>query len=502
MEAGFFRFLAAELGSTLPGRRIDKVFAPAPDVWTFKLQAAGNDPYLILRPAKSAGLLFCSALKPANPKTAPARAMWFRKRLSGRRILGCRADWPGLRLALSLSPRDEPADSGEHLVLDVRNGPSLVRELPPEFETEPGWPTLAEALGNDGIWREHPQISPPLRKRLAELDQGRAEAFYRAVQSDHAAAFYLPMHGETPGEPLIWRPDADEVLEFDSALACASAQGERVLYPLLETADGREHAQRAKALRKKIKRNLAKVEQEHDRLRTLIDQKTMAEALQAELWRIKDEEGLEEVVVQHPEQGPLTVPLNPHMSPTENMERYFKLAAKGRRGLPHLARRRTELLAEMDRADELARQSAPAERRASATPTAPKKFKGLAVQVFTSSDGLTILRGKNAQANSDMLSRAASGFDYWLHAASGPSSHVIIKRDHPAQEVPERTLDEAAVLCALKSHASGDAKADVMVALVKNVRKVKGFKPGQVTVDEVIATRRVELDPDVERRLS
>ena len=102
MEAGFFRYLAAELASRLAGRRIETVFGPADDTWTLRLD---RKEYLIYRPAKSAGLCFVTALKPVNPAQAPARVMYYRKRLAGRRILALLAHWPSLRLGLHLSPR-------------------------------------------------------------------------------------------------------------------------------------------------------------------------------------------------------------------------------------------------------------------------------------------------------------------------------------------------------------------------------------------------------------
>lgn len=211
--------------------------------------------------------------------------------------------------------------------------------------------------------------------------------------------------------------------------------------------------------------------------------------------------------VTHPAHGPMTVPLNPFISPTENMERYFKLAAKAQRGFPHVERRRRELLAELARAEDGTLELHPASLPHGAPepegPTAlPKRFRGLAVRLFRTSDGFTVIRGKNKTANHHMLSQAASPFDYWFHVEDGPSSHIILKRDHPGQDVPETSLVQAAVLCGLKSYRKDDGKADVMYALIKDVRKVKGFNLGQVAVDRKLGTLRVDLDPSLEEKLS
>jgi predicted ribosome quality control (RQC) complex YloA/Tae2 family protein len=505
MEANFFRFLAAELGHTLLGRRIDKVFGPAPGVWTLTLQSADEPLYLLFRPAKLAGLLFLSAVKPPNPKDAPAMAMWFRKRLRNRKIIGWTMDWPSLSLALELTPRHDPP-CGDHLVLDVRNGMSLVDSLKPGFGAQPDWPALEDVLEDPDIWREYPHISPPLRKALTGLPLEKAHQLYLSVAGGTAQTFHLPAHSDTPQPPQAW-PGGKDDESFDHAIDAANAFGQRILFPLLEMEEERPEQTRLKRERKKIKRNLARLDEEETRLLALADEKILAEALQAELYRFKEAKSLEAITVTHPERGSMTVALNPHLSPVENMALYFKRAAKAERGFPHIHRRRAELLDQLGQLERgviqpLARPDESDIPLPQGAAPLPKRYKGLAVTVFRSSDGFTLVRGKNKRANHDMLSRAASPFDYWFHLADGPSSHVILKRDHPAQEVPERTLIEAARLCAIKSHSRDDGKAEIMYALVKDVRKVKGFAHGQVVVDKRLGTLRVDLDPDIETDLS
>lgn len=504
MEANFFRFLATELGSLLTGRRIDKVFGPAPGIWTLKIQNPGEPLHLLFRPAKSAGHLFLSATKPVNPANAPAMVMWFRKRLRNRKVLGYHADWPNLRLALELTPRREPP-SGRYLILDVRNGMEFTDELGPGYFSQPEWPAFEDVRDDADIWREYPHISPPLRKAVTALPEAKAHQLYVSVASGSAESFHLTLTKQGWQPPLAWAV-SQESDDFDSALAASNAYGERTLFPLMEVEEEKPQQVQIKRARKKVKRNLARLDDEQARLQKLADEKHKAEALQAELYRFRGAEGLEEVSVTHPEHGPMTVELNPYLSVTENMERYFKLAAKAERGFPHIQRRRKEMLCELEKLDAgkltNAAQEHPAEKKGhDGPPPLPKRYKGMAVSLFRSTDGFTIIRGKNKKANHDILSKAASPFDYWLHVADGPSSHIILKRDHPGHEVPETTLAEAAILCGLKSYRKEDGKADVMYALVKDVRKVKGYAHGQVAVDRQIGTIRVDLDPDLESKL-
>jgi predicted ribosome quality control (RQC) complex YloA/Tae2 family protein len=505
MEANYFRFLATELGSALLGRRIDKVFAPTPGVWTLTMQSTGVQLHVLFRSAKTAGHLFLCPVKPSNPKTAPAIAMWFRKRLRNRCVLGWTMDWPALTLALELTPRHDPP-SGRYLLLDVRNGMRLVDELEPAFGTGPDWPALEDVLDDPEIWREYPHISPSLRKRLTNLPPGEALELYLNVAAGAASTFHLCTEDGALHPPQAWPCDGEQE-SFCSALEAANAYGQRTLFTFLEMEEERPEQTQIKRERKKIVRNLARLDQEEARLQALADEKELGEALQAEMYRLKDMQGLEEVTAVHPRRGPLTVPLNPHLNPVENMAHYFKRAAKAQRGFPHIRRRRDELTAQLDGLDKgihpvTPRADQPSIPLPDGPAPLPKRYQGLAVTLFRSSDGFTLVRGKNKRANHDMLSRAASPFDYWFHVADGPSSHVILKRDHPGRDVPDRTLTEAAMLCGIKSYRRDDGKAEIMYALVKDVRKVKGFAHGQVAVDKKIGTLRVELDPDIEAKLT
>mgnify|MGYP001370118982 CR=1 FL=1 len=492
MEANFFRHLAAELAELLPGRRVGKIFAPAEAVLTLEIPGPGDKRHLLFRPAKQAGLLFLSGVKPQNPPAPPAQVMWLRKRLSNRRLLTPITDWPSLRLAFELSPGE-----GSFLLFDLRLGLTLENALPEGFGQEPVWPELADVLQDPEVWRAHPQISPPLRRHLADLGP-LAQSAYDQVRHGTAPAFYL--QGEQP--PLAWDP-GNERREFATALEAATAHGERLLFPHLERLADADEDQRRKAARKRVTRNLAKLDQEEQRLRDMLAHQREAEALQAGLWSLQGKDGLTKISLEHPDGTSLSVPLDPRLSPAENMTRLFKLAAKAERGLVHLARRRALLADELERVQSPAPLAqAPVAGAAPGKAPLPRRCRDLAVQAFRSSDGFWLLRGKNKEANHGLVTRGASPFDLWFHAQGGPGSHVLLKRDFPNQEVPRSSLLEAAGLAALKSWRAQDTRADVICALARDVRPIKGAPPGQVQVETVLETLRVDLDPDLEKRLA
>ncbi|PKN09217.1 MAG: hypothetical protein CVU73_04745 [Deltaproteobacteria bacterium HGW-Deltaproteobacteria-8] len=511
MEANFFRFLAGELTTALSGQRFEKIHGPADGVLVFSLHGQGRTSHLIFRPAKTAGLLFLSPDRPVNPPAPPTRVMWLRKRLTGRRLLEARVDWPNLRLAFALSPRDLPA-AGQWAVFDLRTGLTLEDDFP--APPEPTWPPLTLVLDNAEIWREHPQLTPPLRKRLTALaaeNPAQAARLLARLQTGASDSFFLPpmpLRPESPpSPPLAWDPGLPGTEPFASANAAATAFGQRTLFPQIARAEDSEMVDQAGQARKRMKRQQGLLDQDEERHRKLAGLSIAAEALQIALSGLKVTPQQPSMVLDHPEHGPVEVPLDPRLTPVENMVQLFRQAAKGRRGLAHVERRRAELAAgtgpELYPA-QAGRCKAPAgqDKKALAPVVLPKRYQGLAVALFHTSNGFLLLRGKSSQANHDMLSRAAGPFDLWFHVAGGPSAHLILKRDFPDQEVPEASLLEAAGLCALKSYRKDDAKAEVLCALVRDVRKVKGAAIGSVAVDHIQATLLVALDPTLETRLA
>ena len=96
-------------------------------------------------------------------------------------------------------------------------------------------------------------------------------------------------------------------------------------------------------------------------------------------------------------------------------------------------------------------------------------------------DGFTILVGRTSTDNEKVTFRAAGPNDLWLHARDYPGSHVIILTEK--RHVPDKVLYTAAALAAEASGARNDIAPEIMVTERKWVRKLKGGKPGQVTVE-------------------
>ena len=97
-----------------------------------------------------------------------------------------------------------------------------------------------------------------------------------------------------------------------------------------------------------------------------------------------------------------------------------------------------------------------------------------------------------------MTFKLAQAGDLWFHVKEIPGSHVIVKSLGKA--VPDETILEAAGLAALFSKGKDSDKVAVDYCPRKNVRKIRGGKPGMVIYDNY-NTLVVALDKDLSKRL-
>lgn len=237
---------------------------------------------------------------------------------------------------------------------------------------------------------------------------------------------------------------------------------------------------------------------------------------------------------------PVTIPLDPTLSPSENAERLFKLARRGRRGairvvarlaetegelgrvhawiqrvaeatsLESLERIRKEmdatprLLAPQDRArlgGSLATTlGEPKRRPAGQAPLRPggggagrNRGASLDPRRFVSSDGFPILVGRDTRGNDYLTLHLAKSQDLWLHVQGYAGSHVIIRLPNRSNPVPRRTLIQAAQLAAYYSQARDHGKVAVDYTLRKYVHKPKKAKPGLVSISQ---EKTIIVSPD------
>ena len=222
-------------------------------------------------------------------------------------------------------------------------------------------------------------------------------------------------------------------------------------------------------------------------------------------------------------QEPVRIKLDPKLNPEENIERYFKRYRKAKRAGPAIEARmgevkeRVEKLARLEAevleaADEEALERSSQEaakhlRQGKRSGRSSKKKEGLSgPRSFVSSEGFTILVGRNARQNDQLSLRMARGNDLFLHVSGRPGAHVII-RTVPGKTVPRDTLLEAAQLALYYSlpRRSGavfveGAAAEVDYTPAKLVSKPKGAPPGLVMLRSH-KTLRIRLDREIFERI-
>lgn len=181
------------------------------------------------------------------------------------------------------------------------------------------------------------------------------------------------------------------------------------------------------------------------------------------------------------------VPLDPRLTPQENVDRAFEAARKAERARPALEERLKELRTLLARAEagEALPEALPLSRKGK--PQEPRK----PYKVFQSADGRRILVGKGGKDNDETTLRVAGPHDLFLHTRGCPGAHVIVPLER-GEEVPEQTLLDAATLALHYSKMRTAASAEITWTHRRNVSKPKGSKPGLVQVREerVLRLRR------------
>ena len=112
--------------------------------------------------------------------------------------------------------------------------------------------------------------------------------------------------------------------------------------------------------------------------------------------------------------------------------------------------------------------------------TNKKQMKKQALQPleFKTSQGLTVLVGRNNIQNDKLTFKTGRRGDIWLHSQKCPGSHVLLLAD--GGQVPDDAIVEAAEIAAYYSSARESTIVTVDYTDVKNIKKPNGAKPGFV----------------------
>ncbi len=467
------------LESRAVGARLDKIVQPDEFRLVLSFREAGN---VLLSCRPGSARLSRLAERPQGQRTPPAFLAYLRKHV-GRATLG------GLRLlggdrqaVFTLRGKEGEYD----LLLSVLGPRSNVYLIDPDG-------ILVQSLRPLGNTRRNLSLGEPWKNPDSPAPERGADRF--ADASDDA-----------------WFEAVEAHYGALEAGEDAEAGARRLEQALTKQRKGL--ARRLEALRRDLE-----AAAEADGLRR------RGELLKGVLDRV--ESGARSVVAEDFESGEsIEIPLDPTLSPRENMEAIFKRYRKRQRSAEPVAAQLGEVEARLAENAELHGEltacrddpaavaelaERPGARRVLAryAPKAPpassarRKEGGLPARMrprrYQATGGLEIWVGRSDEGNDHLTMRLARGNDLFLHLEGSPGSHVIL-RTEGRSDPPSDALLEAAELAVHFSRHRDVTRADVHVVPRKNISKPRGAKPGLVYVTGG-RSLRLRRDPARLRRI-
>lgn len=443
-------------------------------------------------------------------------------------------------------------------------------EFWPEWEQIFTWCNAKPNPEDDSVkqefWQNYPVLTPLFRKTIPYLDNEEGAALYADLQygGGDIAVYIQNEDKENKDQKALGTLQQSENFEIcpwilPELLANKmgfSAEGKRIVFEnsilalmhvgamLLVKLSQVVKTNAVKPLlaeAKRLERLLQKLQKEEERLLQMMAKKELALVLQANLYSLNADAKEKRITFEDLDGTTHTIELDPSKSIRENMEHFFHVAGRGKRGIGHLKERRISIAYQHDIALQEALQknamqkgfesnkdtgfqtyktstknnglvekrnavnkgsqsnSMPTKQDKNSAKNKQGKFP-TQIQAFRSSEGFLILRGRDTKGNGLVL-KMSNPYDYWIHVAEGVGAHVIIRRDHPQQEIPLQTLHEAGVLALLKSWQKDQDKGLVQYSLTKYIRPMRGAGAGMVHVDKSEGTLLVKIEPSFETTL-
>ncbi len=538
----FTHVMVEELQENLLSGRVTKIHQPYPNEVVLVIRSQGKNRKLLLSAHPAYARVQITDMAYSNPDTPPNFVMMLRKYLEGAILEAIQQVANDRVIHFTFSRRDELGDlqnivlvvelMGRHstiLLLNQATGKILdaikhigssqnsYRSLLPglEYIAPPRQENVDPFTASDHDVFERLSRLPELSgKALQQQFQGLGrdtadELAFRLLKRPNEK---LPVWQEfftslkASRQPTFYQTDQKEFftpIAFESLAAVA--QDSQTYASLSSLLDAFYHD---KAERDRVKQQggelIRKVENELKRNRSKLAKReqTLKDSENAEEFRQKGEllttflyqvpRGAKKVELAnyYEEDRPLTIQLDPALTPNQNAQKYFTRYQKLKNAVKlvhqQIAETKAEIaylesvLAQLEIAGPMdlaaIREELTAQGYVRNKNPKKRKEKPSQPEVFHASDGTEILVGKNNLQNDQLTLRTARKTDIWLHAKDIPGSHVIIRSDEPSDE----TLTEAAMLAAYFSKYRNSAQVPVDCVQVKHIRKPNGAKPGYV----------------------
>ncbi len=549
--------LVDELSDKLTGGRIDKIHQPERDELFINVRTYEKNYKLVISASPSYPRIHFSESRKENPTAPPMFCMLLRKHLSSGKIVKIsQVDFERI-IRFDIESYNELGDLTEkHLIAELmgRNSniiltdenmkiidsarhvdftQSSVRQILPGcmYVSPPKQnkiPILSDEIQNAEIDFSMPGISPD--KALMNAVSGISpltarEIVYKAYGTCSLLCGEISDPSKITAEirkgfrlhPCMLKNTSGKLADFSAIDIKQYGTGMEVIpYPDISSLLEDFYKKRDEADRMKQKSaSLVKLLHNHEeRLskKLIIQQKTLDDAQKKELYKIKAEllsaniyqleSGLKSIrLLNYYDEngGEINIALNPGFTPSQNIQRYYKLYAKAKNAetevsnqLKHTKEDLEYIKSTLAFAESAANESDLNAIRAELAEqgflkrvSAKKKQKKESISKpmhFVSCDGFDIYVGKNNTQNDYLTLKFANSMDLWFHTKQIHGSHTIIKLGQN-KDVPDSTIEEAAGLAAYYSKARASSKVPVDYTRIKNVKKPNGAKPGMVIYD-------------------
>ena len=219
-----------------------------------------------------------------------------------------------------------------------------------------------------------------------------------------------------------------------------------------------------------------------------------AELINANLYNLEKGKATYEIANYYDNYNIVSIPVQPHLSPSANAQRYYKEYRKLQTAKKMLTELIEKAVADLEYLksvqDELSRAATErelAEIRTelstagflkSKTGTKNKKNAPLPFLEFEGPDGFKVLVGRNNIQNDNLTFKKANKNDIWFHAQKAPGSHVVLITD--GKEATPAAMEFAAETAAFFSSVKDRGMVEVDYTIVKNIKKPPGANPGFV----------------------
>ncbi|MGN0341513.1 MAG: NFACT family protein [Roseburia sp.] len=547
--------LVAELNHTIQNGRISKIAQPEADELLLTIKTNEGARRLALSASASLPFVYLTEANKPSPMTAPLFCMVLRKHISNGRIISITQ--PGLEriIQFEIEHLDEMGDLCKKLLIIELMGKysniifcdnslniiDSIKRVPSQIssvrEVLPGRPyfipdtqskldplSIDERKFLDTVCVKPMSLSKALVSTFTGISTPSAnEICHRASLDADASTASLPpdlrihlfhvfdrtMEDIRNGQfspCIIYR--GDEPIDFSSILMTQyqdlNVQQEDSISAVLEQYYAQRNSytrirQKSADLRRHVVTLL-----ERNQKKLALQEKQMKDTDKREKYKVYGEllntygyqtaEGASSVeVLNYYTNQPLTIPLDPTISPLANAQKYFARYNKLKRTAEALSTQLEGTRMEITHLDSVLNALDIAEteddlaqireelitygylRRKN---TGKKKAVKSKPFHYRSSDGFDIYVGKNNFQNDELTFKFANGGDWWFHAKGMPGSHVIVRTE--GKELPDATFEEAAKLAGYYSKGRENEKVEIDYLQRKNVKKPNSAVAGYV----------------------